>query len=108
VRFVPQGPRSPGTVGVVPPKGEVYGSLTTPILPELHRTLDHSWGWRHSIARSASSHGLDHTGSDGLRITAAGFTNPGPLDHLDDHARSKTISSELILCRARVVRAARR
>ena len=31
---------SVGTVGVVSPKGETYGSLTTPDPIELHRTLD--------------------------------------------------------------------
>ncbi len=51
---------SVGTVGVVSPKGETYGSLTTPDPVELHRTLDQlaGEGVTH-LALEASSHGLD-------------------------------------------------
>src|SRR6202034_3089816 len=65
-----------GTVGVVSPKGEVYGSLTTPDPVELHRTIDTlaGDGVTH-LAIEASSHGLDQHRLDGLRIAAAGFTN---------------------------------
>jgi UDP-N-acetylmuramoyl-L-alanyl-D-glutamate--2,6-diaminopimelate ligase len=74
-----------GTVGVVSPKGEVYGSLTTPDPVELHRTLDAlaREGVTH-LAIEASSHGLDQHRLDGLRIAAAGFTNL-TRDHLDYH-----------------------
>jgi len=74
-----------GTVGVVSPRGEVYGSLTTPDPVELHRSLDQlaREGVTH-LAIEASSHGLDQYRLDGLRIAAAGFTNI-TRDHLDYH-----------------------
>jgi UDP-N-acetylmuramoyl-L-alanyl-D-glutamate--2,6-diaminopimelate ligase len=74
-----------GTVGVVSPKGEVYGSLTTPDPVELHRTVDAlvGDGVTH-LAIEASSHGLDQYRLDGLVITAGGFTNI-TRDHLDYH-----------------------
>jgi UDP-N-acetylmuramoyl-L-alanyl-D-glutamate--2,6-diaminopimelate ligase len=87
-----------GTVGVVSPKGEVYGSLTTPDPVELHRTLDAlaSEGVTH-IAIEASSHGLDQHRLDGLRIAAAGFTNI-TRDHLDYHPTIEAyIAAKLIL-----------
>jgi UDP-N-acetylmuramoyl-L-alanyl-D-glutamate--2,6-diaminopimelate ligase len=76
---------SVGTVGVVSPKGEVYGSLTTPDSVELHRTLDElaGEGVTH-LAFEASSHGLDQHRLDGVRIAAGGFTNLS-RDHLDYH-----------------------
>lgn len=74
-----------GTVGVVSPKTETYGSLTTPDPIELHRTLD--WlageGVTH-LALEASSHGLDQHRLDGVRIAAGAFTNLS-RDHLDYH-----------------------
>jgi len=74
-----------GTVGVVSPKGEVYGSLTTPDPIELHRTLDllAGDGVTH-LALEASSHGLDQHRLDGVRIAAGAFTNLS-RDHLDYH-----------------------
>lgn len=65
-----------GTVGVVSPKGETYGSLTTPDPVELHRTLDElaGEGVTH-LALEASSHGLDQHRLDGVRIAAGAFTN---------------------------------
>ncbi len=74
-----------GTVGVVSPKGERYGSLTTPDPVELHRTLDQltAEGVSH-LALEASSHGLDQHRLDGVRITAGAFTNLS-RDHLDYH-----------------------
>jgi UDP-N-acetylmuramoyl-L-alanyl-D-glutamate--2,6-diaminopimelate ligase len=65
-----------GTVGVVSPKGERYGSLTTPDPVELHRTLDElaGEGVTH-LALEASSHGLDQHRLDGVRIAAGAFTN---------------------------------
>jgi UDP-N-acetylmuramoyl-L-alanyl-D-glutamate--2,6-diaminopimelate ligase len=74
-----------GTVGVVTPKGEQYGSLTTPDPVDLHRTLDRLAGEGVShLALEASSHGLDQHRLDGVRIAAGGFTNLS-RDHLDYH-----------------------
>lgn len=74
-----------GTVGVVSPKGEVYGSLTTPDPVDLHRTLDElaGEGVTH-LALEASSHGLDQHRLDGVRIAAGAFTNLS-RDHMDYH-----------------------
>jgi UDP-N-acetylmuramoyl-L-alanyl-D-glutamate--2,6-diaminopimelate ligase len=74
-----------GTVGVVSPKGEQYGSLTTPDPVDLHRTLDQLArdGVTH-LALEASSHGLDQYRLDGVRIAAGAFTNL-TRDHLDYH-----------------------
>jgi UDP-N-acetylmuramoyl-L-alanyl-D-glutamate--2,6-diaminopimelate ligase len=74
-----------GTIGVVSPSGETYGSLTTPDPVALHRSLDAlaGDGVTH-LAIEASSHGLDQFRLDGLRIAAAGFTNI-TRDHLDYH-----------------------
>lgn len=74
-----------GTVGVVSPKGETYGSLTTPDPVELHRTLDSLAGEGVShLALEASSHGLDQHRLDGVRIAAGAYTNLS-RDHLDYH-----------------------
>jgi UDP-N-acetylmuramoyl-L-alanyl-D-glutamate--2,6-diaminopimelate ligase len=74
-----------GTVGLVTPTREVYGSLTTPEPVELHRTLDQlaGEGVTH-LAIEASSHGLDQRRLDGVRVAAGGFTNLS-RDHLDYH-----------------------
>jgi UDP-N-acetylmuramoyl-L-alanyl-D-glutamate--2,6-diaminopimelate ligase len=74
-----------GTVGVVSPKSETYGSLTTPDPVELQRTLDQlaGEGVTH-LALEASSHGLDQYRLDGVRIAAGAFTNLS-RDHLDYH-----------------------
>ena len=74
-----------GTIGVVSPRGEKYGSLTTPDPVELHRTLDQlaGEGVTH-LALEASSHGLDQHRLDGVRIGAGAFTNLS-RDHLDYH-----------------------
>ena len=74
-----------GTIGVVSPTGETYGSLTTPDPIELHRTLDKlaGEGVTH-LALEASSHGLEQRRLDGVRIAAGGFTNLS-RDHLDYH-----------------------
>ncbi len=76
-----------GTIGVVGPKGWQPGSLTTPDPVALHQMLDRlviEDGVTHA-AMEASSHGLDQRRLDGLRLTAAGFTNLG-RDHMDYHA----------------------
>ena len=74
-----------GTIGIVSPRGETYGSLTTPDPVALHRSLDAlaAEGVTH-LAIEASSHGLDQYRLDGLRIDAAAFTNI-TRDHLDYH-----------------------
>src|ERR1700688_4539883 len=74
-----------GTVGVASPKGERYGSLTTPDPVELHRTLDQlaGEGVTH-LALEASSHGLDQHRLDGVRVAGGAFTNLS-RDHLDYH-----------------------
>ena len=74
-----------GTVGIVSPRGETYGSLTTPDPVELHRSIDTlaGEGVTH-LAIEASSHGLDQSRLDGLLIAAGGFTNI-TRDHLDYH-----------------------
>ncbi len=74
-----------GTVGVVTPEKEIYGSLTTPDPVVLHRQLDAlaGEGITH-LALEASSHGLDQHRLDGVRIAAGAFTNLS-RDHLDYH-----------------------
>jgi UDP-N-acetylmuramoyl-L-alanyl-D-glutamate--2,6-diaminopimelate ligase len=74
-----------GTIGIVSPRGELYGSLTTPDPVALHRSLDTlaGEGVTH-VAIEASSHGLDQFRLDGLRIAVAAFTNI-TRDHLDYH-----------------------
>ena len=76
---------SVGTVGVIKPNGAIYGSLTTPDPVTLHATLDGLTreGVTH-LAFEASSHGLDQHRLDGVRLTAAAFTNLG-RDHMDYH-----------------------
>ena len=75
-----------GTIGVVKPTGAIYGSLTTPDPVTLHATLAGlaDEGVTH-LAFEASSHGLDQHRLDGVRLTAAAFTNLG-RDHMDYHA----------------------
>lgn len=74
-----------GTIGVIKPAGAVYGSLTTPDPVTLHATLAElsREGVTH-LAMEASSHGLDQFRLDGVRLSAAAFTNLG-RDHLDYH-----------------------
>lgn len=89
-----------GTVGVVSPAGEVYGSLTTPDPIELHKTIDRlaADGITH-LALEASSHGLLQHRLDGVRITVGGFTNLS-RDHLDYHGTLDAyLEAKLILFR---------
>src|SRR5439155_1463716 len=60
-----------GTVGLVSPQREIYGSLTTPDPVELHRSLDQlaREGVTH-LAIEASSHGLDQRRLDGVHVAA--------------------------------------
>jgi UDP-N-acetylmuramoyl-L-alanyl-D-glutamate--2,6-diaminopimelate ligase len=74
-----------GTIGLVSPRGETYGSLTTPDPVVLHRSLQQlaDDGVTH-LAIEASSHGLDQFRLDGLRVAVGAFTNI-TRDHLDYH-----------------------
>ena len=74
-----------GTIGLVTPRQETYGSLTTPDPVELARTLDRlaEDGISH-LAMEASSHGLDQHRIDGVRVTVGVFTNL-TRDHMDYH-----------------------
>ncbi|MHA1157725.1 MAG: Mur ligase family protein, partial [Alphaproteobacteria bacterium] len=74
-----------GTLGVVTGQVSRKGSLTTPETVALHAEISRLArdGVTH-LAIEASSHGLDQRRLDGLRITAAAFTNLG-RDHLDYH-----------------------
>ncbi|MCA1439585.1 UDP-N-acetylmuramoyl-L-alanyl-D-glutamate--2,6-diaminopimelate ligase [Ensifer sp. IC4062] len=74
-----------GTTGVVAPGRNDYGSLTTPEPVSLHKLLKElaDAGVTHA-AMEASSHGLDQSRLDGVRLAAAAFTNLG-RDHMDYH-----------------------
>lgn len=75
-----------GTIGLIKPGEAIYGSLTTPDPVTLHATLAGlaKEGITH-LAFEASSHGLDQHRLDGVKLTAAAFTNLG-RDHMDYHA----------------------
>lgn len=75
-----------GTIGIVAPSQTVYGSLTTPDPVTLHQALQKlaDDGVTH-LAMEASSHGLEQRRLDGVRLSAAAFTNLS-RDHLDYHA----------------------
>jgi UDP-N-acetylmuramoyl-L-alanyl-D-glutamate--2,6-diaminopimelate ligase len=74
-----------GTVGLISPTRQHYGSLTTPDPVALHSSLAElaGEGVTH-LAIEASSHGLDQHRLDGVRVAAGGFTNLS-RDHLDYH-----------------------
>jgi UDP-N-acetylmuramoyl-L-alanyl-D-glutamate--2,6-diaminopimelate ligase len=87
-----------GTIGLVTPTQETYGSLTTPDPIELARTLDRlaEDGITH-LAMEASSHGLDQHRIDGVRVSVGGFTNL-TRDHMDYHATEDAyLAAKLIL-----------
>jgi UDP-N-acetylmuramoyl-L-alanyl-D-glutamate--2,6-diaminopimelate ligase len=87
-----------GTIGLVTPKEEIYGSLTTPDPIELARTLDRlaEDGITH-LAMEASSHGLDQHRIDGVRVRVGGFTNLS-RDHMDYHPTEEAyLAAKLIL-----------
>lgn len=74
-----------GTLGLIAPGHAGGGGLTTPDPVALAETLAQlaRQGVRHA-ALEASSHGLDQYRLDGVRLTAAGFSNL-TRDHLDYH-----------------------
>nr|WP_295462941.1 UDP-N-acetylmuramoyl-L-alanyl-D-glutamate--2,6-diaminopimelate ligase [Mesorhizobium sp.] len=74
-----------GTTGVVAPGRDDYGTLTTPDPVALHLLLKElaESGVTHA-AMEASSHGLDQRRLDGVKLSAAAFTNLG-RDHMDYH-----------------------
>src|SRR5690242_13439631 len=75
-----------GTLGLISAKLNDPGSLTTPDPIALHRLLAQlaDNGVSH-LALEVSSHGLDQHRLDGVKVTAAAFTNLSQ-DHLDYHA----------------------
>jgi UDP-N-acetylmuramoyl-L-alanyl-D-glutamate--2,6-diaminopimelate ligase len=74
-----------GTLGVEGPDSDLPGSMTTPDPVALHRILaDLKRAHVDHAVMEASSHGLDQYRLDGVRITAAAFTNL-TQDHLDYH-----------------------
>lgn len=76
---------SMGTLGIRGPGVDRYGALTTPDPVSLHRDLaDLTTAGIDHLAIEASSHGLDQFRLDGLRLSAAGFTNLS-RDHIDYH-----------------------
>ncbi len=79
-----------GTLGVDAPGPNLDVSLTTPEPVTLHQTLNRlaDEGVDH-LAIEASSHGLDQSRLDGVRVKAAGFTNRSH-DHLDYHESPET------------------
>ena len=74
-----------GTTGVIAPGRADYGTLTTPDPVSLHKLLAElsREGVTHA-AMEASSHGLDQHRLDGVKLSAAAFTNLG-RDHMDYH-----------------------
>ena len=75
-----------GTIGIDAPSGHTSLGHTTPdpvrLHAELARLKDEGVDY---LALEASSHGLDQFRLDGVRISAAGFTNI-TRDHMDYHA----------------------
>jgi len=74
-----------GTIGVISKDYTIKESLTTPGAVELARIMrdlaDHHIT---HVAMEASSHGLEQCRLDGVKLTAAAFTNLG-RDHMDYH-----------------------
>ncbi len=89
-----------GTIGIDAPSGHVSLGHTTPDPVRLHAELARleAEGVDH-LALEASSHGLDQYRLDGVKISAAGFTNI-TRDHLDYHASFENyLSAKLRLFR---------
>ena len=74
-----------GTIGVITPLKNEYGSLTTPDPVRLQQIMAElvDEGVTH-VAMEASSHGIDQRRLDGVHLAAAAFTNLG-RDHMDYH-----------------------
>ncbi|TAN61997.1 MAG: UDP-N-acetylmuramoyl-L-alanyl-D-glutamate--2,6-diaminopimelate ligase, partial [Magnetospirillum sp.] len=74
-----------GTLGIIAEGWDNAGGLTTPDPVALHADLARlaAFGVTHACLE-ASSHGLDQYRLDGVRLTAAAFTNL-TRDHLDYH-----------------------
>lgn len=74
-----------GTLGIIAPTWDNAGGLTTPDPETLHANLANlaALGIDHGCIE-ASSHGLSQYRLDGVRLTAAAFTNL-TRDHLDYH-----------------------
>jgi UDP-N-acetylmuramoyl-L-alanyl-D-glutamate--2,6-diaminopimelate ligase len=84
---------SVGTLGIITSDGAAYGSLTTPDPISLHESFDRLAGDGVTrLAMEASSHGIDQRRLDGVRLSAAGFTNLG-RDHLDYHATTEAYAA---------------
>lgn len=76
---------SVGTIGIISGHGQTPLSHTTPDAIALHQALaDLAASGTDHVAIEASSHGLDQHRLDGVRISAAAFTNL-TRDHLDYH-----------------------
>lgn len=74
-----------GTLGVAAPGFDGGAGLTTPDPADLHRMLaDLADAGIDHLAIEASSHGLQQSRTDGVRLAAAAFTNL-TRDHLDYH-----------------------
>jgi len=75
-----------GTLGVRTAKGHTPLSHTTPDAVDLHKALSQlkQDGVTH-VAMEASSHGLDQYRLDGVKVSAAGFSNL-TQDHFDYHS----------------------
>lgn len=74
-----------GTLGLTPPRSDAPAALTTPDPVDLHRCLAAlADDGIDALAMEASSHGLDQYRLDGVRLSAAAFTNLS-RDHLDYH-----------------------
>jgi UDP-N-acetylmuramoyl-L-alanyl-D-glutamate--2,6-diaminopimelate ligase len=89
-----------GTIGIDAPSGHVSLGHTTPDPVRLHAELARlkQEGVDH-LALEASSHGLDQYRLDGVKISAAGFTNI-TRDHLDYHSSFENyLSAKLRLFR---------
>ena len=83
--FAGQRAASIGTIGIVAPDYETYGSLTTPDPVDLARSFHRLQAESIShVAIEASSHGLDQSRLDGVPLSAGAFTNLS-RDHLDYH-----------------------
>lgn len=81
---------SAGTLGIQSPTWSKDEGLTTPDPSDLHADLKYlaNQGVDH-LALEASSHGLDQHRLDGVKISAAAFTNLS-RDHLDYHGSEGT------------------